>query len=92
MEITYDRSKNRKNLIERNLSFEDVIEFEFEGARLSIDERKDYGEIRIRAIGFLRCRLHTLVFTETEKGIRVISFRKANKRELTEYEKQIQDR
>jgi uncharacterized DUF497 family protein len=91
MEISYDKSKNRRNLLERNLSFEDVIEFDFEGARLSIDERKDYGEIRVRAIGFLRSRLHALVFTETEKGIRVISFRKANKRELTEYEKQIQD-
>ena len=91
MEISYAKSKNRRNLLERNLSFEDVIEFDFEGARLSIDERKDYGEIRVRAIGFLRCRLHALVFTETEKGIRVISFRKANKRELTEYEKQIQD-
>ena len=91
MEISYDESKNRRNLIERNPSFEEVIEFDFEGARLSIDERKDYGEIRVRAIGFLRCRLQALVFTETEKGILVISFRKANKRELTEYEKQIQD-
>jgi uncharacterized DUF497 family protein len=91
MEIIYDDFKNKRNLIDRNLSFEEVIEFDFEGARLSIDERRDYGEIRIRAIGFLRCRLHTLVFTETEKGIRVISFRKANKRELTKYEKQIQN-
>ena len=91
MEITYDDFKNKRNLIDRNLSFEEVIEFDFEGARLSIDERRDYGEIWIRAIGFLRCRLHTLVFTETEKGIRVISFRKANKRELTKYEKQIQN-
>ena len=92
MEITYDYSKNRRNLIERNLSFEEVAEFEFEGARLSIDTRKDYGETRIRAIGFLNCRLHSLVFTETEKGIRVISFRKANKREIKEYEKQIQNK
>ncbi len=92
MEITYDYSKNRRNLIERNLSFEEVAEFEFEGARLSIDTRKDYGETRIRAIGFLHCRLHSLVFTETEKGIRVISFRKANKREIKEYEKQIQNK
>ena len=91
MEITHDHSKNRRNLIERNLSFDAVAEFDFEGARFSVDERRDYREIRIRAIGFLRCRLHALVFTETEKGIRVISFRKANKRELTEYEKQIQD-
>jgi uncharacterized DUF497 family protein len=89
METTYDHTKSRRNVIERNLSFDDVTEFDFEAARFSLDERRDYGEVRIRAIGFLRCRLHTLVFTETEKGIRVISFRKANKRELKEYEKQI---
>jgi uncharacterized DUF497 family protein len=45
MEITYDDFKNKRNLIDRNLSFEEVIEFDFEGARLSIDERRDYGEI-----------------------------------------------
>jgi uncharacterized DUF497 family protein len=28
MEITYDHSKNRRNLIERNLSFDDVAEFD----------------------------------------------------------------
>ena len=55
MEISYDDSKNKRNRIERNLSFEEVVEFEFEGARFCVDERKDYGETRIRAIGFLRC-------------------------------------
>jgi uncharacterized DUF497 family protein len=40
MEITYDDHKNKRNLIERNLSFEEVIGFDFEGARLSVDERK----------------------------------------------------
>ena len=33
-------------------------------------------------------RLHFVCFTETEKGIRVISFRKANKREVKRYEQQ----
>ncbi len=32
-------------------------------------------------------RVHALVFTEIAGGIRVISFRKANKREVVEYEK-----
>ena len=33
------------------------------------------------ALGYLAARLHVLVFSETEQGIRVISFRKANPRE-----------
>ncbi len=88
MEITYDQSKNAKNIQERNISFEEVAEFDFETAKFSIDVRKNYGELRRRAIGFLNTRLHALVFLETTKGIRVISFRKVNKREIEKYEQQ----
>ena len=86
MEITYDLTKNTENIRNRNLSFEQVVDFDFETARFTIDKRKNYGEIRRCAIGYLGNRLHALVFTETLKGIRVISFRKANKREIANYE------
>ena len=86
MEITYDRPKNLYNINNRNLSFDEAVNFDFETASYTIDKRKDYGEIRRRAIGYLGNRLHALVFTETENGIRVISFRKANKREVENYE------
>jgi len=86
MEITYDQSKNLQNINTRNLSFEEVVDFDFETANYSIDTRKNYGEIRHRAIGYLRNRLCALVSTETTKGIRVTSFRKANKREVVIYE------
>jgi uncharacterized DUF497 family protein len=86
MEITYDRPKNLYNINNRNLSFDEAVNFDFETASYTIDKRKDYGEIRRRAIGYLGNRLHALVFTETENGIRVISFRKANKREVANYE------
>jgi uncharacterized DUF497 family protein len=86
MEITYDRTKNTENINIRNLSFEQVVDFDFETANFTIDKRKNYGEIRRCAIGYLGNRLHAQVFTETLKGIRVISFRKANKREVANYE------
>jgi uncharacterized DUF497 family protein len=54
----------------------------------SVDDRHEYGETRIVAIGYLENRLHVLCFVETEKGIRVISFRKANSREVKHYESQ----
>ncbi len=44
--------------------------------------RKNYGETRYIAAGYLDARLHVLVFSETERGIRVISLRKANQREI----------
>ena len=47
---------------------------------------KTYPESRFVALGFLENRLHVLCFTPTVGGIRVISFRKANRREEKEYE------
>jgi len=43
-------------------------------------------ERRLEALGHLNSRIHMLVFTAVRGGIRVISFRKANKREVKQYE------
>lgn len=88
MDIEFDPSKNQRNIVERGLSFAEVADFEFESALFWIDDRQDYGEQRIRALGYIGKRLHALVFAETMTGIRVISFRKANKREVKHYESQ----
>lgn len=60
--------------------------FDFETAAFSVDDRRDYGETRLRAPGMLEGRLHVLVFAETSPGIRVISFRRANTREVKRHE------
>lgn len=86
MDISYDPIKNYRNIQSRNLSFDQVADFDFENAFYENDKRIDYGEVRMRAIGHLENRLHVLVFTETVDGIRVISFRKANPREEKIYE------
>jgi len=86
MEISYDQSKNLYNIQNRNLPFDRARDFDFETTIFAIDKRKNYGEIRRCALGYLGNRLHALVFTETTMGIRVISFRKANKREIESYE------
>lgn len=88
MEITFDPAKNARNIETRGLPFERVAEFDFETAVFSVDDRLDYGETRLRALGFIDTRLHALVFVETATGIRVISFRKANRREVEHYESQ----
>jgi hypothetical protein len=85
IEIEYDPAKNATNIRDRALCFERAREFEFNSALIGVDERQDYGETRYVAIGYLGGRLHVLCFTETENGIRVISFRKANSREAKRY-------
>ena len=86
MDIDYDPAKNARNIAERGLPFNRVARFDFESALFSVDTRRDYGETRHRALGFINGRLHALVFVETERGIRVISLRKANPREVRRYE------
>lgn len=87
MRIFYDPAKNQRNIRERGLSFESAAEFEFESALYAVDERQDYGETRYVAVGMLGVRLHVLCFAEMPEGIRVISFRKANAREVNRYAK-----
>jgi uncharacterized DUF497 family protein len=53
------------------------------------DTRRDYGEKRLIAYGLINDRLHCLVYTVRDDLIRVISLRKANKREVSRYEQAI---
>jgi len=89
MIIDFDPAKNTKNIAERGLGFGRVVDFNFETATFEIDDRRDYGETRRIAAGYLDGRLHILCFVVIEGGIRVISFRKANSREARKYGKSI---
>ena len=87
MRITFDPAKNERNIHERSLPFDSAAEFDFENALVQTDTRQEYGETRYVALGNLRGRLYVVCFTETHDGIRVISFRKANDREVRNYAK-----
>jgi hypothetical protein len=50
-----------------------------------VDDREDYGEVRIRAIGCLDARLYSLMFAQDGEDIRAISLRKATRHEEKEY-------
>lgn len=82
MRISFDPAKNERNIRERGLSFESAVAFDFDGALVWVDDRQAYGETRYVAIGWLHGRPHVLCFTEAPGGIRVISLRKANPREI----------
>lgn len=90
MEITFDPNKNSANTELRGLSFERAKDFDFSTALMLEDTRKPYPERRFQALGFLDERLCMLVFTPIAEGIRVISLRKANKREVKRYEQATQ--
>lgn len=86
MAITYDPEKNERNIVERGISLDRAADFEWSSALVVEDTRKDYGEPRFQALGFIAERLHLLVFTPRRGDLHVISLRKANRREVKRYE------
>jgi len=85
MELEYDHKKNRRNIEQRGISFEFVARFEWDSAIVWQDNRRDYGEIRYCALGYIGERIFQLAFTMRGDTLRVISLRKANQREVKRY-------
>lgn len=88
MKIEFDTAKNEKNIRERGINFDLAANFNLETAKIWADTRKDYGEERYIALGTIGERLFSMVFTVRGDVLRIISLRKANKREVNSYEKQ----
>lgn len=90
MKIEYDPNKNRRNIEERQLSFDLVKIFHWDTAVIVPDTRFNYPEPRFTATGILgqTQRVHVICFTPVHDGFRIISFRKANKREINKYERE----
>jgi uncharacterized DUF497 family protein len=65
--------------------FELAEEFEFDTAIVRQDRRRDYPEPRFQAIGLVGGSLCFLVFTPKPDGLRVISLRKAKRKERNEW-------
>jgi uncharacterized DUF497 family protein len=87
MAVTFDPEKNARNLAERGLSFKRGADLDWETAVIAEDTRRDYGEPRLLVMARLDGRLHAAVVTPRGEDLHVISFRKANKREVERYGK-----
>jgi len=82
MKISFDPAKNERNVLERQLDFSRVEQWDWTRSVIDEDTRKDYGERRFRAVGFIDERLFVLVFVPRNGDVHVISLRKANIREI----------
>lgn len=85
-----DPRKELRNIAARGLSLDLAELLDWTTALIWEDTRKDYGEPRYCVLGYIAGRLHSVVFTPREGKPRVISLRKANKREVKRYEKATQ--
>lgn len=82
MRIEFDPAKSERNARQRGLSFDRAHDFDWAGAVYDLDSRRDYPEPRFVALGYLGDRLHSICFTPVKGGVRIISFRKASRREV----------
>jgi hypothetical protein len=87
VEIAFGPRKSEYNLRLRGFGFEMTSEFDFGSAIYTTDTRKDYGEVRVQALGFIGDTLYALVFTMRGDALRVISLRRASRKERNRYEK-----
>jgi uncharacterized DUF497 family protein len=90
MKIEFDSTKSDKNIRERAISFDLAAKFDLQTAKIWQDTRKDYGEERFIALGYIEKRLFSMVFTVRGDVLRIISLRKANNKEVLDYEKYTQ--
>ena len=88
--IDFDPAKSAKNQRDRGIGFERFADMNLETAISVEDARKDYGERRLRVLGHIDGKLHAAVVTARGETIRVISLRRANKREERVYAKERQ--
>jgi len=85
MNYEWDKDKNATNQAKHGVNFNQAKDFEWDSAMVLTDNRRDYGETRYCAFGYIGNRLYCLIFTSKDADIRVISLRKANKREVKRY-------
>ena len=89
MNVTFDPAKDAANVAKHGVSLTEAAGFEWGSAVVWPDTRRDYGEARMVALGYIGLRIIALVFVDrppeqpTER--RIISLRKANSREVKRY-------
>ena len=88
--IEFDAAKSAANVRTRGIGFERFADMDLDSAISVEDTRKNYGETRLRVLGFIEGRLHAAVITPRGEKIRVISLRQANRREERAYAKERQ--
>jgi uncharacterized DUF497 family protein len=89
MTYEWDEAKNRTNFAKHGLDFEDAEQV-FTGPCVTfVDDRFDYGEDRLITLGLLAGRAVIIAHAPRGEATRIISMRKANRREKKIYQKRL---
>jgi hypothetical protein len=89
MKFSWSERKRASNIADHGIDFVDA-ELVFSGATFTFeDDRFDYSERRFVTLGLLAGVPVSIAHTENEHEIRIISFRKATRRETDLYYREI---
>ena len=87
-EIYLYQQKDKTNIQKHGVSLRDASKLDWDDGLFWIDDRKDYGEVRCIGLAPMKNRLYFIVYVNIGTQRRVISLRKANRREFMHYEKE----
>lgn len=85
MNIEFDPAKDATNTAKHGVSLALSKRIEWDSAVTWQDARCEYGEPRYCGIGYIGVRLYFIVYVDRADARRIISLRKANKREERRY-------
>lgn len=89
MQIEFDQAKDVANQTKHGVSLALAGELSWEAALVWVDDRFEYGELRMIALAPKTGIIYYVAFVERGKLRRIISLRQANRREVTHYVKNI---
>ena len=90
-EFEWDTNKAKSNLIKHGIRFEEAVLVFDDPYHLSLQDRHENGEFRWQTIGLVHGLIvimvaHTVRFESGDVVIRIISARKADRKERSRYE------
>jgi uncharacterized DUF497 family protein len=85
MRIEFDPAKDVTNQTKHGVSLSLAVELDWEAALVWIDERFEYNEMRMIALAPRTEILYYVAFVDRGSVRRIISLRRANRREVKHY-------
>lgn len=85
MKIEFDRAKDEGNQSKHGVSLALADELDWEAALVWVDDRFKYSELRMIALAPMTNILYYVAFVDRGSARRIISLRRANRREVKHY-------
>ena len=85
MRIEFDPEKDASNQLKHTVSLALAAELDWDASLVWIDDRFDYTELRMIALAPKTGTVFFVAFVDRDTARRIISLRKANRREVKHY-------